>query len=674
LGSSFIASVTMFQIIMSLPVSGLLYRPLIDYFEFLHILVVYLVLGIGADDVFVLVDTFRHISEEYGLKEGLAFRDEDLVKVVKATLMRAGQAIFNTSFTTTAAFLSTSVSKVMPMRTCGYYAALCIVMNYIFTLTLTPAALVIYHKRVEGKRCCCPEWSERQMQEERAERRSPSAAGRESQEEEETRSKKGRRGLSGCIEAFLEKYYTPMMSYQVGPVRIFALLIAVVMGAVAIQGVYWASKLTPPSKPEVWLPDNHMLLGVTEFWSDTFLEADYESYGETTFVWGIEGVDMSDFQVYKPSKNPPKAVFDSQFDATTAEAHAEILDVCSKIQTLLCEVDGCTGSGNTLMFNSQEKAYSCFLEDMKAEMEEQGRSLPTGDAFVRELKTFVANADPAKYSSEVCPANYKYDVGIIDGQLKYVSVKLRTRMIERESYGRGVGVRDLIQDFVDRRQANAPAGLKTMKFHANGRFANFDLSSELIKGLFSGIAIAFPLSFIVLLVSTGNIVVAFYAVVCVACIVFCVLGFCKSAMDWDLGIGEAIAGVIVIGYSVDYVVHLAHIYCEASQHGLKTRAERANFAIKNMGSTIFAGALTTAGSGMIMFACFFMFFFKMAILICVTIMYSFLFSMGMFVALLWLIGPENNFGDVCCCLKKENKISPETYSEGQDAEKQAAGA
>ena len=31
------------------------------YFEFLHILVVYLVLGIGADDIFVFKDTFCHI-------------------------------------------------------------------------------------------------------------------------------------------------------------------------------------------------------------------------------------------------------------------------------------------------------------------------------------------------------------------------------------------------------------------------------------------------------------------------------------------------------------------------------------------------------------------------------------------------------------------------------------
>ena len=35
----------------------------IEYFEFLHILVVYLVLGIGADDVYVFKDTFCHVKK-----------------------------------------------------------------------------------------------------------------------------------------------------------------------------------------------------------------------------------------------------------------------------------------------------------------------------------------------------------------------------------------------------------------------------------------------------------------------------------------------------------------------------------------------------------------------------------------------------------------------------------
>ena len=38
---------------------------------------------------------------------------------------------------------------------------------------------------------------------------------------------------------------------------------------------------------------------------------------------------------------------------------------------------------------------------------------------------------------------------------------------------------------------------------------------------------------------------------------------------WSLGVAESIAGVIVIGFSVDYTVHLGHIYKEATMYDSK---------------------------------------------------------------------------------------------------------
>lgn len=653
LNSSFLACVTMYQIVLSLPVGSLFYRRvfMIDFFDYLHVLVIYLVLGIGADDVFVLVDSFRHLSREVPAKGGGLYSERELATLLRSTLVRSGQAIFSTSFTTTVAFLSQSVSGIMPMRTCGYYAAICIVMNFAFTMLFTPSALLIYHKRFEGKRCCCPRPALRREAPPRGEEGEHPLPSPPSPSPHQ-RSVKG--GLSGCIEGLLERLYVPMMRKQVCGVRAYALGIVAIMIAVTIQGVVFSLQLTPPTEPEVWVPHNHMHLGISEFWSNTFYEADFEKYSIITFTWGIEGADTSDFDPYRPSKNPPRAKFDPAFDISTAEAQAEILDVCSKMQTLPCELEGCTGYGDTLMISSSTKAYSCFLEDMQHyRVDELGRPpsepLPTGAAFLAELQQFV-QADPSgQYSTQVCQAEYAYDVGYIDGQLKYVSVKLRSRLAERAPYASGIEVRDMVQEFVQGRQGGAPDGLKSMKFNADGKFARLDLSAELVMGLFTGISIAFPLSFVVLLISTHNIIVSFYAIFCVAGIVACVLGFCKSAMGWDLGVGEALAGVIVIGLSVDYVVHLAHIYCEASKQGHQTRDARATFAVRNMGSTIFVGAVTTVGSGFVMFFCYFTFFHKMATLICVTIMYSFLFAMGLFTGLLWLIGPQGTGGDICCC-------------------------
>ena len=45
------------------------------------------------------------------------------------------------------------------------------------------------------------------------------------------------------------------------------------------------------------------------------------------------------------------------------------------------------------------------------------------------------------------------------------------------------------------------------------------------------------------------------------------LGFFKFAMGWDLGIAEAIAGVIVIGFAIDYCLHMGHMWEEAAAGG-----------------------------------------------------------------------------------------------------------
>ena len=62
-GSFFIGSLGMLQIFLSLPVSLFLYRVVlrIDYFETLQALAVFVILGVGADDIFVMVDAWVQV-------------------------------------------------------------------------------------------------------------------------------------------------------------------------------------------------------------------------------------------------------------------------------------------------------------------------------------------------------------------------------------------------------------------------------------------------------------------------------------------------------------------------------------------------------------------------------------------------------------------------------------
>eukprot|EP00948_MAST-09A_sp_MAST-9A-sp1_P000759 g759.t1 len=75
-------------------------------------------------------------------------------------------------------------------------------------------------------------------------------------------------------------------------------------------------------------------------------------------------------------------------------------------------------------------------------------------------------------------------------------------------------------------------------------------------------------------------------------------GFCY-ALGWSLGIAESIAGTIVVGLSVDYVVHLGHLYIDSGKLLREpTSKTRCRITIEDLACTIAAGALTTLGAGL----------------------------------------------------------------------------
>merc|ERR1719277_671564 len=119
-----------------------------------------------------------------------------------------------------------------------------------------------------------------------------------------------------------------------------------------------------------------------------------------------------------------------------------------------------------------------------------------------------------------------------------------------------------------------------------------------------------------------------------------------------LGVTESIAGIIVIGLAVDYVIHLGHMYLEVGHLGYETRAERWRMALNNMGVTVLAGAVTTLVAGLSMRFCQMTFFLQMSTLISVTIVFSLLFTLFFFMCLLRVAGPERECGDISRYLRQ----------------------
>jgi protein dispatched 1 len=156
-----------------------------------------------------------------------------------------------------------------------------------------------------------------------------------------------------------------------------------------------------------------------------------------------------------------------------------------------------------------------------------------------------------------------------------------------------------------------------------------------------GFYICFPTALGVLLLATGSLRVSLYAILAIALVVGSLLGIVKAFFGWSLGTGEGIAGTVVIGLAVDYVVHIASAYAE-SRH--PSREAKVVEAVGSMGVTVIGGAITTGGSALFMYGCQLAFFSKMATLLSGTISLSVLYTFGLFVPLLATVGPSGRIG------------------------------
>lgn len=146
LQSVFLASYCVLLIILSFPLTQLIYCGLfgISYFSTLHIMVIFIVLGISADDIFVIIDAWK--QSEFILEfEG------NLRRRVSYSFKRSAIAIAVASSTTCVAFLANGFSSIMPIQAFGIYAGIIVPVNYLLTSLLLPPMLYIHDRYLRGR-------------------------------------------------------------------------------------------------------------------------------------------------------------------------------------------------------------------------------------------------------------------------------------------------------------------------------------------------------------------------------------------------------------------------------------------------------------------------------------------------------------------------------------------
>jgi hypothetical protein len=653
-GSIFIGSLGMLQIILTLPVSLFVYRGIfrVTFFNQLHVLAIYLVLGIGADDIFVFVDGWRQSVNQY----------KNTADRLDQTYKRAMKAMGATSATTCVAFIATAINPIMPISSFGIYAALGIFFNYVLTMTLFPCILMLWHYRAYGcaprpghRGCCCfhqpftpPFTAEARIGQSPEELEKVDPDAQDTAEPEE---------VLGLLERFFQNTYAPFVIKK--PV---AASLVVIWLAFIIFSMVMALQLEPPTEQEEWFPDDHMFQQVQNRMKD-FMSDAADSYVEVRLAFGLKGMNREDTNFWEPccleDGKRGKVDYDTAFDLSTSVAQTFFDQTCDALMAASCSKAGCEG-GRLVSPPRQGDTTWCWIKPFIAAYPVAQR---TGAAFIPAVTAFRA-ANPAMASS----------IGLAGTQLKYATIVVRATLKQFQPNEKTEPVFGEFERFISARIATAPAGMGSM-VHSGGVFWTWTFTEkELVKSVFRGFAICFPAAFIVLMLATRNIVVSVLAIISVMGIVAAVMGFCKWAMDWGLGIGESIAAVILVGFSVDYVVHLAHMYVHAGHQmpPINAREDRVTYALKSMGVTVLSGAITTFGSGLMLVFTQLTFFVKFSQLIMLTIGVSILIALTFFIPALVLIGPEGTFGDMShFCRKTDEEPPPAELLDSGDNAKMA---
>ena len=101
--------------------------------------------------------------------------------------------------------------------------------------------------------------------------------------------------------------------------------------------------------------------------------------------------------------------------------------------------------------------------------------------------------------------------------------------------------------------------------------------------------------------------------------------------------------VLVVGLSIDYVVHLAEGYRRSSH---TDRLGRTHDMLQEIGVSVLSGAITTLGASAFLLFAQIVFFVQFGLFMFLTIMFSIAYALVMFTTFMALAGPENETGSL----------------------------
>lgn len=635
-GSFFLSCVSLLQTALAFPLAYLIYTYVLRqaYFSALQIFAIFLLLGIGADDVFVFTDAWKQAPievQKMGLRERMRW-----------TYHRAVTAMFTTTITTAVAFIVTATSPIMPMSTFGVWAAVLIIVQFLMVITVYPCALVVWQKYFRGTRISLSALGPRERNSDACEICIPLA----------WCSNRTVDGELRWLERFFQGAWVSFVQFM---------RISIVVTAIAIFGVavFLALRLEPPNEEPQFLPDGHPLT-IAKKTIETEFRNTRNGRLVVDMTWGILDINREGTSRFDMDE-VGTVVMDKTFDLKQNVTQRHIATVCKLLR-------------DDSRFSSTEFAgslrVSCWIEDFIRWKRNKGRA---------EFETYNNDAsllfDVLSFATFRNTINKQPFVHYLVDQTILISTDLR-RIVS-------CNIRIISPNFTNiayQEMGNIYAEWqhKLVEINADGSpFANKAIvtggeawvgqvtQQRLVRTMMRSILLMLLITTLTLSITTLNVGVSFIATFCLAGIISSLLA-AIYILGWHIGVTESIITTLALGYSFDGIAHIAMAYTQSSK---TDRLSKTQDALTTLGISIVYGAVSTLCSAAVLLLASIFVFSQLAKLVIITISLTLVWSILFLPAFLILIGPQNEFLSLTRLLPwvknaKTSVYSPDSFCTG----------
>jgi len=516
------------------------------FFGPVHSLLPFILLGIGVDDCFVIVNAFDRERSVPRKQED----DETLVDRCARGLSRAGASITVTSMTDLVAFAISSSSKLPALASFCGFASICITFLWLFASTFFTACLVLDERRQRrNARDCCLCCLTR---------------GKSSGEDDgEVTEQDLTDNEEGIASTYFRKYHAPAILSKPGKI-IVCLFFAGLLGF----GIFGAMNLTVENTQQEFIPEGSYVV-------DYFDAADQWFADDGINVYFI-------------------------FEETQAEIGNGIYDKRQELAELDDRLAGKSTSAPYITEPVSQDAYRNVMTGLEGYLLASGTDAIGGaevgsdgwpstyEGFVRTLEMYTDWGAPgSRYATDVVMVT---DIASNTTRLEAIRVESEYVRLTKEQRGETIAnadkqieAMDATRDMVDSWTDLPPS------FPYCSIFLTVEGFKIIQQELFSNVGLAIMAVALIVLVTVASFTTAFLITLNVAFCIIEILGFM-----WALGIVidsvSVINIVLAVGLSVDYSAHIGHTFM---MKGGDDRDRRALETLADMGAAVLCGATST---------------------------------------------------------------------------------